>query len=79
MTAHYSAAQVLELRQALELIPGNSGRVNASLRMLSLEARHSASTDSQLVEKDAGAKERPFKVPSAKKKGLKHVCPSPRF
>jgi len=39
MTAHYSAAQVRELRQALELISEESGRANASLRMLSQEAR----------------------------------------
>jgi len=41
MTAHYSAAQVRELREALELIRDDSGRANASLRMLSLEARES--------------------------------------
>ena len=61
MTAHYSAAQVLELRQALELIHDDSGRVNASLRMLSLEARHAAPNDSPHLEKDARAKKSPFK------------------
>jgi integrase len=39
MTAHYSAAQVRELRQALDLISDESGRANASLRMLSQAAR----------------------------------------
>jgi integrase len=39
MTAHYSAAQVRELRDALELIRDDSGRANVSLRMLSLQAK----------------------------------------
>jgi hypothetical protein len=43
------------LRQALELIHDDSGRVNASLRMLSLEARHGASNDSPCAEEDARA------------------------
>jgi integrase len=39
MTAHYSAAQVLEVRSALELIKEETGRENRSLRSLAKEAR----------------------------------------
>lgn len=39
MTAHYSAAQVLEVRSALELIREETGRENRSLRSLVKQAR----------------------------------------
>lgn len=39
MTTHYSAAQVLEVRSALELISAETGRENRSLRSLAKEAR----------------------------------------
>jgi hypothetical protein len=62
MTAHYSAAQVRELRQALELIRDDSGRVNASLRMLSLEARRFEQLQlAKEEEKNVRAKKSPFK------------------
>lgn len=51
MTAHYSAAQVRELRQALDLISDESGRANASLRMLSQEAR---AARAQAAQRHAG-------------------------
>lgn len=39
MTAHYSQAQVLEVRQALELITEETGQENRSLRSLAKETR----------------------------------------
>ncbi len=69
MTAHYSAAQVRELHQALELICDDSGRANASLRMLSLEARTRRVETAQRHEGPFLAAS-PFKVPSARKNGL---------
>lgn len=60
MTAHYSAAQVRELRDALELIRDDSGRVNASLQMLSLEARNRTIEDPRATRRLA----RVTKVPS---------------
>lgn len=39
MTAHYSQAQVREIRAALELIKDETGRQNRSLRSLAKEAR----------------------------------------
>lgn len=39
MTTHYSAAQVLEVRAALERIKHETGRENRSLRSLAKEAR----------------------------------------
>ncbi|HYS14219.1 MAG TPA: tyrosine-type recombinase/integrase, partial [Burkholderiaceae bacterium] len=62
MTAHYSAAQVRELRQALELIRDDSGRMNASLRMLSHEARQFEQLQlAKEEEKNVRAKKSPFK------------------
>jgi len=62
MTAHYSVAQVRELRRALELICNDSGRVNASPRMLSHEARQFEQLQStNEVEKNARAEKSPFK------------------
>ena len=74
MTAHYSVAQVRELRQALELIHDDSGRVNASLRMLSHEARQSEQLQAtENVETNARAKKSPFR----KKEGLEARAPKP--
>ena len=39
MTTHYSQAQVLEVRDALERIKEETGRENRSLRSLAKEAR----------------------------------------
>ena len=39
MTAHYSEAQIREIRAALELIKDETGRQNRSLRSLAKEAR----------------------------------------
>ena len=62
ITAHYSVAQVRELRRALELICNGSGRVNPSLRMLSHEARQFEQVlSSNEDETNARAKRSPFK------------------
>jgi integrase len=42
MTAHYSEAQIREIRAALELIKDETGRVNRSMRSLAKEARAGA-------------------------------------
>jgi hypothetical protein len=69
MTAHYSVAQVRELRQALELIRDHSGPVNASLRMLAHEARQFEQLKStNEAQMNARTKKSPFK--SLQQKGL---------
>jgi hypothetical protein len=44
MTAHYSEAQICEIRTALELIKDEAGRQNRSLRSLAKEAREGLTT-----------------------------------
>jgi integrase len=50
MTAHYSQAQVREVRAALELIKDESGRQNRSLRSLAREVRASRVPSESLQE-----------------------------
>lgn len=48
MTAHYSEAQIREIRAALELIKDETGRQNRSLRSLAKEARRRLSRNERV-------------------------------
>ena len=54
MTTHYSAAQVLEVRRALEAIKDERGLQNRTLRSLAKEARQRRVPSESLREKKTG-------------------------